>query len=139
MYIYNAEKSTEYIAIVPRDFRNISRNALEIMGTDIKEALSGLGAVCYSEPVLHTPFCGELAEGGAPFFIAACVRRPSIFDKLAECDDLFGLLPVKLNEREVKMLYSVQYPGREIDREAVADVLRRQSAFADKLIDKKEQ
>lgn len=139
MYIYNEERSTEYIAIVPRAFRSTSPDTLEVLGADIRAELDGLGVKFYSEPVLYTPFYGELAEAGTPFFIAACTRRPGIRDKFTKREDLFGILPVKLNEREVEMLYSLQYPGRDIDAEAVADVLRRCADFAVELIDKKEQ
>lgn len=75
--------------------------------------------------LLLTPFHNE--DGNRCFFIAAQTRRRRLTDFLISHEDLLGLLPVELSEKELVMLYSLQYPDKAPDMEAVAAVLAGQS------------
>lgn len=128
MKIYSGNGLIEHIAIVPRDFRAVgaNQNFLEITSTAIKGILEEAGLDFCPPLLLLTPFYEE--EGHRCFFIAAQTRRRGLTDFFIRREDLLGMLPVELSEKELVMLYSLQYPDKALDMGAVAAVLAGQSA-----------
>lgn len=112
MRIYYANKEYKHIVIVPREFKPINDEALEIVSGEIEEAAREAGDF-YGPLVLHTPF-----KDGKGCFIAAQTRKERLLDKLVQRDDLFGILPVELQIDELCMLYSVLHPREEVDVKA---------------------
>ena len=139
MKIYSGNSLIENIVIVPREFRFIGTNgdSLEIVSTAIERALKEAGLDFCPPLLLLTPFYCE--EGNRCFFIAAQTRRRRLVDFLMEREDLLGLLPVELSEKELVMLYSLQYPDKAPDMEAVAAVLAGQSAALEIMAQSEEQ
>lgn len=130
MRIYYANKEYKHIVIVPREFKPINDEALEIVSGEIEEAAREAGNF-YGPLVLHTPF-----KDGKGCFIAAQTRKERLLDKLVQREDLYGLLLVELTEAELCMLYSVLYPRQEVDLDAVhavllaqADLMKQQNSF----------
>lgn len=112
MRIYYANKEYKHIVIVPREFKPINDEALEIVSGEIEEAAREAGNF-YGPLVLHTPF-----KDGKGCFIAAQTRKERLLDKLVQRDDLFGILPVELQIDELCMLYSVLHPREDVDVKA---------------------
>ena len=77
--------------------------------------------------MLLTTFYPEPGERSC-FFIVAQTRRRTLADWFIQKEDLYGILPVELTEKELVMLYSVLYPEREPDMKAVNAVLTGQAA-----------
>lgn len=121
MKIYDANTMLASIVIVPREFKPVNDEALEIVSGEIEEAVREAGNFVGSL-VLHTPF-----KDAMPCFIAAQTRKAGLLDKLIQREDLFGLLFVELTEAELCMLYSVLHPRQEVDLDAVHAVLLAQA------------
>ena len=126
MKIYSSNGLIGNIAIVPREFHSIDTNgdSLEIVSTAIERALKEAGLDFCPPLLLLTPF---YEKGNRCFFIAAQTRRRRLTDFLISHEDLLGLLPIELSEKELVMLYSLQYPDKAPDMEVVAAVLAGQS------------
>lgn len=122
MKIYDADKRLADIVIVPREFRPLNDEALEIVSSEIEDAVKDAGLTFCGSLVLHTPF-----KDGLGCFIAAQPRRRGLVDLLVQKEDLYGVLFTELTEAELRMLYSLLYPRQEVDPDAVHAVLLAQA------------
>lgn len=130
MKIYDTNTMLANIVIVPREFKPVNEEALEIISSEIEEAVRGAGDFVGSL-VLHTPF-----KDAMPCFIAAQTRKAGLLDKLIQRDDLFGILPVELQIDELCMLYTVLHPNEEADvRAAVRGTFNGQWDFLKKFFE----
>ena len=138
MDIIAASGSAAHIVIVPREFKTIDgcADALEIVSTAIdREVKETLGLSFFGPLVLNTPF---YSDGTRCFYITAQTRRPSFLDRITNPEKLYGVLFVSLSEKELIMLYSLQYPKKTPDMEAIHAVLAGQAEVIAELAQKKE-
>ena len=129
MKIYDAHGELANIVVVPREFETIgdTRELLTIHSGEIEETLQNVGLSYVPPLMLLTTFYPEPGERSC-FFIVAQTRRRTLADWFIQKEDLYGILPVELTEKELVMLYSVLYPEREPDMKAVNAVLTGQAA-----------
>lgn len=131
MKIYDADKRLADIVIVPREFRPLNDEALEIVSSEIEDAVKDAGLTFCGSLVLHTPF-----KDGLGCFIAAQPRRRGLVDLLVQKEDLYGILPVELQIDELCMLYTVLHPREEVDvRAAVRGTFNGQDEFLKKFFE----
>lgn len=125
MDIYSSIGPMAHIVTVPREFHPVSTDPefFTIDSGDIEDALQGAGLDCYGPLVLHTPFHGEEVF----CYIATRTRRYRLSDLFKQSEDLYGILPVLLTEKELLMLYALLYPKQDPDMEAVNAILVNQS------------
>lgn len=132
MDIYSSIGSMAHIVTVPREFHAISTDPemFTIDSSDVEEALQNAEMDYYGPLVLHTPFHSDEAF----CYIATRTRRYRLSDLFKRSDDLYGILPVLLTEKELFMLYSLLYPKKDPDMEAVNNILAGQSAALRKVM-----
>ena len=120
MDIYSSIGPMAHIVTVPREFHAVSTDPemFTIDSSDVEEALQDAEMNYYGPLVLHTPFHGEEATR---------TRRYRLSDLFRWSEDLYGILPVLLTEKELLVLYSLLYPKQAPDMEAVNAILVRQS------------
>lgn len=125
MDIYSSIGPMAHIVTVPREFHAVSTDPemFTIDSSDVEEALQDAEMNYYGSLVLHTPFHGEEAF----CYIATRTRRYRLSDLFRWSEDLYGILPVLLTEKELLVLYSLLYPKQAPDMEAVNAILVRQS------------
>ena len=129
MKIYDEHREFANIVIVPREFQPVSntKELLTIHSGEIEETLQNAGLSYVPPLMLLTPFYPEPEERPV-FCIAVQTRRRTPSDWFIQKENLYGLLPVELTEKELVMLYSVLYPKKTPDMEAVNAVLAGQAA-----------
>lgn len=125
MDIYSSIGPMAHIVTVPREFHAVSTDPemFTIDSSDVEEALQDAEMNYYGPLVLHTPFHGEEAF----CYIATRTRRYRLSDLFRQSEDLYGILPVLLTEKELVMLYALLYPKTAPDMEAVNNILVNQS------------
>ena len=133
MDIYSSIGPMAHIVTVPREFHVISTDPemFTINSSDVEEALQNTGMDYYGPLILHTPFHSEEAF----CYIATRTRRYRLSDLFRRSDDLYGILPVLLTEKELLMLYTLLYPKKDPDMEAVKNILAEQSEALGKLME----
>lgn len=134
MDIYSSTGPMAHIVTVPREFHAVSTDPemFTIHSSDIEEALQNAEMDYYGPLVLHTPFHGEEAF----CYIATRTRRYRLSDLFRQSEDLYGILPVLLTEKELLMLYALLYPKQAPDMEAVNNILVNQSETLEKSFQK---
>lgn len=123
MRIYYSNKEYKHIVIVPREFKPVGAEALEIVSGEIEEAAREAGNFVGSL-VLHTPF-----KAGLGCFIVEQTRKAGLLDKLVQREDLYGIFPVELQIDELCMLYTILHPNAENVRDAVYGTFCGQDEF----------
>ena len=98
----------------------------------IEEVLQDAEMDYYGPLVLHTPFHGEEAF----CYIVTRTRRYRLSDLFKQSEDLYGILPVLLTEKELLMLYVLLYPKQDPDMDAVNNILTNQSEALEKAFQK---
>lgn len=127
MKIFEAGGKSVETAIIPGDFTAFPghTDSLLISSPAVEREISETLCLQFYGPLtLIVPFYDE--QDGF-LFIAAQIRRRRLTDLFKRSDDLYGILPVQMSEKELNMLYTLLYPGKAPDTSAVSAVLKRQA------------
>lgn len=125
MYVTSLSKVSENVPISSSDFsEGNGTNTLIVNSPDIWTATLMLGfrwrwplQLITWIPDSTTPFL-LCARDSASGFLDSLLRRP-----------IFDVMPVHLTREEYELIYTVQYPGKDVDPQMIADAMERDAEY----------